>query len=105
MKHHIQESEEASTFPAGDHKAAITDKHDKHINNKNDQEKKHRLGNVSKNNCTHNINNIAIAIASLCSNRKDISQATGVGWGMIVFLLCQIYPLDNKYRILILKSI
>ena len=50
-KHHIQESQEVSPFPTGDHKAtrnrhasmAKTD-----TNNKKDPQKKHRLGRVSK---------------------------------------------------------
>ena len=47
-KHHIQESQEVSPFPGGDHKAArsrqdsMTDKNEK--NNKNDPQKKHHLG-------------------------------------------------------------
>ena len=50
-KHLTQESQEASPFPAGDHKTArnrqdsITKRRD--INNKNDRQKKHRLGTVS----------------------------------------------------------
>ena len=52
-KHHIQESPEVITFQEGDHKAArnrqdrMTDKHE-NTNNKNDPQKKHRLGTVSK---------------------------------------------------------
>ena len=51
-KHHIHESQEASPFPAGDHKAAmirqesITNTHN--INNIKDPQKKHRLGTVSR---------------------------------------------------------
>ena len=56
-KHYIQESQEVSPFPAGDHKAAMnrqdsmTDKtalQTRTINNKNDPQEKHRLGTVSK---------------------------------------------------------
>ena len=48
------ESQEVSRFPAGDHKASINRRARKHNkkqdrNNINDQQKKHRLGMVSKN--------------------------------------------------------
>ena len=40
----IQESQEASLFPAGDHKAAMNREESMtNINNKNDPQKKHRL--------------------------------------------------------------
>ena len=45
------ESQEVSPFPTGDHKAPIYGRERKHnkkdINNKNDPQKKHRLGTVS----------------------------------------------------------
>ena len=52
-KHHTQESKEVSLFPAGDHKAAKTDKtvllrQTWNTNNEKDPQKKHRLGSVSK---------------------------------------------------------
>ena len=40
--------EEDSPFPAGDHKAAIRDKQTRNIGNKDDPQKRHRLGTVSK---------------------------------------------------------
>ena len=46
------ESQEVSPFPAGDHKAQINrhvQKHNKHKTEKNDPQKKYRLGSVSKN--------------------------------------------------------
>ena len=50
-KRHIQESEEVSPFPTGDHKAA-RNRHGSltkaNTNNKKDPQKKHRLGTVSK---------------------------------------------------------
>ena len=52
IKHNIQESQEASPFPAGNHKAAMNRQESmtntKH-NNKKDPQKKHRLGTVCKN--------------------------------------------------------
>ena len=45
------ESQEVSPFPAGDHKAHInrrTQKHSKHKKNITDPQKKYRLGTVSK---------------------------------------------------------
>ena len=53
-KHHIQESQEVSPFPTGDHKAArnrqdsMANKHETLITKK-DIQKKHHLGLVSKN--------------------------------------------------------
>ena len=52
-KHHIQESQEVSSFPAGHNKAAMNRQHsiamtNMNINNKNDPQEKHRLGTVSK---------------------------------------------------------
>ena len=53
IKHHTQESQEVSPFPAGDHKAAMNRQESitntKHKLNKNDPQKKHLLGKVSKN--------------------------------------------------------
>ena len=46
------ESQEASPFPAGDHKAQInrrTQRHNKHETEKNGPQKKYRLGMVNKN--------------------------------------------------------
>ena len=53
IRHHKQEIE-VSPFPAGDHKASINRRGQKHNkkqdrNNINDPQKKHRLGTVSKN--------------------------------------------------------
>ena len=52
IKHHIQESQEVGPFPAEDHKAAMNRQENKtntkNINNKNDPQKKHCLGTVSK---------------------------------------------------------
>ena len=47
IKHHIQESQEASSYPAGEHKAAVVNRQE-NMTNINPQ-KKHRLGTVSKN--------------------------------------------------------
>ena len=50
-KHHTQESQDVSSFPAGNHKAAMNRQESMtkpNINNKNDPQKKHRLGMVSK---------------------------------------------------------
>ena len=46
ITHHIQESQEVSPFPAGDHNAAINRRNIDH--NKNDLQGKHRIGTVSK---------------------------------------------------------
>ena len=51
---HVQESQHGSSFPAGDHKAAMNRKghmtktNTQNTNNKRDQQKKLRLGTVSK---------------------------------------------------------
>ena len=45
-KHNTQESQEASPFPAGDHKAAMN--RQESMTNINDTQKKHRLGTLSK---------------------------------------------------------
>ena len=50
-KHHTQESQAVSSFPAGDHKAARNRQHSMtktNANNKKDPQKKHRLETVSK---------------------------------------------------------
>ena len=51
QKHHIQESQEVTSFPAGHHKAArnrlVSMTNTKH-KNKKDPQRKHRLGTVSK---------------------------------------------------------
>ena len=44
-KHYLQECQEVSHFPAGDHKAA---RKRQNTNNKKDPQKKHHLGTVSK---------------------------------------------------------
>ena len=52
-KHHIQESQEVSPFPAGDHKAARNRQNsmtNTNPNNKKDPQKKHHPGMVSKKN-------------------------------------------------------
>ena len=69
-------SQEVSTFPAGDHKAAmnrpksmtITD-----INNTNDPQKKYRLGMVSKNILLEGLNRFHSANLTLSS---DVDQDT-----------------------------
>ena len=48
---HTNESQEVSSFPAGDHKAHINrraQRHSKHKAEKKDPQKKYRLGTVSK---------------------------------------------------------
>ena len=50
-KRHIQESQEVSPFPEGDHKAAMNrqeTRQTRNTNNKNAPQKKHRIGTVSK---------------------------------------------------------
>ena len=50
LKHHIQESQEVSTFAVGDHKTAMNRKKaSQNINNKSFPQKKHRLGTLSNN--------------------------------------------------------
>ena len=55
-KHHMQESQEVSPFPAGGHWAAMNRQESmtitRNINCKNDPQKKHCLGTVSKNSFT-----------------------------------------------------
>ena len=70
IKYHTQDRQEVSHFPAGDHKAAMNKQQsmtNTNINNKNDQQKKHRLGMVSK---MHNIiffQNKKIIINNMCA--------------------------------------
>ena len=46
--HHIQKSQEVSPFPSGDHKAARNSMTNTNPNNKEDPQKKHHPGMVSK---------------------------------------------------------
>ena len=51
-KHHIQERQEASSFPVGDHKAEMNNQEsmiNTNMNYKKNPQKKHRLGTVNKN--------------------------------------------------------
>ena len=59
IKYHTHESQEVSPCLAGDHMAAINIQEKlilRNINNKNDPQKKHRLGKVSKNIFTVGLN-------------------------------------------------
>ena len=63
-KHHIQDSEEDSPFPAGGHKAAMN-KHDSMTCNKKDPQNKHRLGTVIKNILLKSLTSFMVPASSL----------------------------------------
>ena len=58
IKHHTQESQEVSPFPAGDHKATANRQETwqtRNTNNKNIPQKKYLLGTVSKKHLTEGL--------------------------------------------------